>query len=99
MHTLSTQGSRHLLGLAMESDRWASAWLTNHLEILPGHPAPQARANGLHRRFLGGEPGGKPFHCIGFRLAIANLAGRIHPLQKATSKTLNRASNPIHFRD
>src|SRR4051812_1866587 len=93
----SAKGLRHLRGFAMEEHRWAAAGLAANLEIVPGDATPHPSPDRLHRGFLSGETCGKPFHGIGFRVAIADLGGSVDTRQEAIAEAFNGLGNARNF--
>src|SRR5260370_38981177 len=82
----------------MEAQRGFSARQVGHFEILPRDTAPPARADGLHSRFLGGEPPRITLELIALPLNIRDLRRGVTTTDKFLSVPLDRGFDPRDFR-
>src|SRR5450432_846141 len=67
--------------------------------IAPPHAMIPARAQRLHRSFLGGEARGVTLEAVSLGIAVANLSRREDALQKAVPKALNGLPDARNFSD
>src|SRR5579862_2039570 len=83
----------------VENQGGPAAGLARYFAVPPAHAMIPSGAQRLHRGFFGGVAGGITFYAIGLRLAIANLAGRVDPLQEPVAEALDGLANAGNFRD
>jgi hypothetical protein len=72
---------------------------SDDLYVLPGDPAPQPGADGLHPRLFGGEAGSQPLGGIRLPGTVADLFRGEDPVEEAFAVPIQRLLDSGYFRD